>query len=408
MSVARDDVAGTDPAWDRESTLCIIEFGPLSGASDSESTATVEGPGNLLGLCGARPRSAREDLPKELLDLARETAVLDGRAEWIMCAWPEGADAESSTSLMAAVLLHANDPAALSELIRAAEELRPSFDCLDGDDVQVRLLSSEPHGIGTRERFEQCSRLFTASGAADVKAASFKRLPVNAALSLFQCGYCVVDDFLDAAQSAGVVEALRPSMEAWLETVDPESGAKEGCSSFGAGTSLQHFVGQTLGLETDLQWKKPQPWRSRGDYIAGLHASDRLAHREPMQSVMLALQDILDDLRAFIDLRGQAWGDQEVQLAWYPGGSIGYRRHFDAPPDGGSSMAGRRVTAIVYCNSAWLSEHGGELQLWPPLKNQRVDVEPLAGRLLVFLSGCVPHAVRPAQRDRVAVTMWAR
>lgn len=409
MSLAHTVDAGSEAAWaDRQSTLCIIKFESAQGSSDSESATTVQGRGRSLGLCGAQQEAAGGDAPQELLRRAREAASLGGRAEWILCNRSEDAEKGSGASLTAGVLLHGNDPAVLDELMSAARELRPLCGFL-GDDARVELLDAEPYGLGLHEQFEQCSRLFTAGTAADVQAARFKRLPAAAAVSFFERGYCVVDDFLDAATSAGIPEAVRPSLDAWLEAADLESEPPAHCFAFASGAAFQRPVRQALGLETDMEWRRPQPWRVRGDYIASLSASDRLAKRAPMKTLLDAMQDLLDDLRTFVDLRGRAWGDQEVQLAWYPAGSVGYGRHLDAPAKGfGAGRAGRRITAILYCNEAWLPEHGGELQLWAPNDKRRVDVEPRAGRLLLFLSGCVPHAVRPAQRARVAVTMWAR
>ena len=37
-----------------------------------------------------------------------------------------------------------------------------------------------------------------------------------------------------------------------------------------------------------------------------------------------------------------------------------------------------------------------------------VDVEPLAGRLVLMLSGAVDHAVLPSQQQRVALTAWCQ
>merc|ERR1712039_259455 len=126
----------------------------------------------------------------------------------------------------------------------------------------------------------------------------------------------------------------------------------------------------------------------------------------------MALQELLDDLHEFVHLDSQHWSKQEVQLAWYPGGTKGYHRHFDAVSTGTftqSSIERRRLTAIVYCSEGWKSEHGGELRLWPPgAGSSFIDVQPIAGRLLLFLSGCVPHMVCATHRDRVAVTMWMR
>lgn len=35
-----------------------------------------------------------------------------------------------------------------------------------------------------------------------------------------------------------------------------------------------------------------------------------------------------------------------------------------------------------------------------------VDVAPIAGRLVIFLSGAIEHAVLPNFSDRVALTFW--
>ena len=37
-----------------------------------------------------------------------------------------------------------------------------------------------------------------------------------------------------------------------------------------------------------------------------------------------------------------------------------------------------------------------------------VDVAPLPGRLVVFLSGAIDHAVLPAVSSRIALTCWLR
>ena len=35
-----------------------------------------------------------------------------------------------------------------------------------------------------------------------------------------------------------------------------------------------------------------------------------------------------------------------------------------------------------------------------------VDIDPLPGRLIVFLSGAIDHAVLPSHQPRVALTAW--
>jgi SM-20-related protein len=90
----------------------------------------------------------------------------------------------------------------------------------------------------------------------------------------------------------------------------------------------------------------------------------------------------------------------DVQLARYPGGGAGYRRHRDAFP----GQSNRRVTALYYLNPAWQPEHGGLLRCH--LDGGPLDVAPIADRLVCFLSERVEHEVLPAFAPRLAVTAW--
>jgi SM-20-related protein len=90
----------------------------------------------------------------------------------------------------------------------------------------------------------------------------------------------------------------------------------------------------------------------------------------------------------------------DIQLARYPGGGAGYRRHRDAFP----GRSNRRVTALYYLNPAWQPAHGGLLRCH--LDGGPLDVEPVADRLVCFLSERVEHEVLPAFAPRLAVTAW--
>lgn len=134
-----------------------------------------------------------------------------------------------------------------------------------------------------------------------------------------------------------------------------------------------------------LRWLHPTPHRWRDDRVAWLEGE-------------LALDAV----------RGG-----EEQLACYGPGAKGYARHRDADASDGSGgpsqgTADRRVTAIVYLSPAWRPQHGGCLRVWPADPAARpLDVEPLPGRLVLFLSGCMDHQVLPVfNDDRVAYTTW--
>ena len=104
-------------------------------------------------------------------------------------------------------------------------------------------------------------------------------------------------------------------------------------------------------------------------------------------------------------LNREAWlglGRFDVQVARYPGGGARYARHRDAFRDGFGGV--RRLTAIVYLNDPWRAEDGGLLRLH--VEPGPVDVEPVAGRLVVFLAETVEHEVLPAFAERLAVTAW--
>lgn len=91
-----------------------------------------------------------------------------------------------------------------------------------------------------------------------------------------------------------------------------------------------------------------------------------------------------------------------VQLACYPGGGAHYARHVDALP----GDPNRLLTALVYLNPGWRPTDGGQLRVWEPQGCREID--PLAGRLVVFRSDALPHAVLPAHARRWAVAAWYR
>jgi|APGre2960657444_1045066.scaffolds.fasta_scaffold05276_3 hypothetical protein len=108
---------------------------------------------------------------------------------------------------------------------------------------------------------------------------------------------------------------------------------------------------------------------------------------------------------------------QSLQLALYEDGAH-YSRHVDNPGPGepssrdgppGWRTGDRCVTAILYFNSDWEPAHQGQLRLWPPLLAKRetpVDVEPRAGRLVLFDSRSVEHEVLVAKAPRWALSAW--
>jgi SM-20-related protein len=114
---------------------------------------------------------------------------------------------------------------------------------------------------------------------------------------------------------------------------------------------------------------------------------------------------LLGDLeRLRLDLnRGGYLGlfDLELHYAWYAPGT-GYARHVDQP----QGRDQRKVSLVLYLNDAWTPDAGGELRIFDG--NEARDIEPIAGRLVCFLTEGREHAVLTTRRDRLSITGWFR
>jgi len=96
----------------------------------------------------------------------------------------------------------------------------------------------------------------------------------------------------------------------------------------------------------------------------------------------------------------------EAHFARYPIGSF-YVRHMDQF----QQVSYRLVTVIIYLNDSWSLEDAGMLRMYLPQdggSEKIVDVLPKGGRLVVFMSGEIPHEVLPTQKERISITGWLK
>jgi SM-20-related protein len=156
--------------------------------------------------------------------------------------------------------------------------------------------------------------------------------------------------------------------------------------------------------------------RARGDFDSARIGSDRsLQRREeirgdstcwmipPLLPAEQALLEALERLR--LELNREALlglFELELHYAWYPPGA-GYARHVDQP----LGRTQRRVSLVLYLNEGWAPAAGGELRIFDAADGHR-DIEPIAGRLVCFLTPGREHAVLPTQGDRLSVSGWFR
>ena len=156
--------------------------------------------------------------------------------------------------------------------------------------------------------------------------------------------------------------------------------------------------------------------RARGDFGEARIGADRsLQRREDIRGDRICwlakaefpaealLLHSLEQLRLRLN-EGAYLGllDLEIHYAWYPPGAA-YSLHVDRP----MGSAGRRVSLVLYLNEQWSAADGGALRIRADDGRFR-DIEPLGGRLVLFLSESREHEVLVTRGPRLSLTGWFR
>jgi SM-20-related protein len=151
------------------------------------------------------------------------------------------------------------------------------------------------------------------------------------------------------------------------------------------------FVAARIGAERALQRRED----IRGDSICWLN--------EPLFAPERELLGSLEELRLQLN-RTALLGlfESEWHYAWYPAGA-GYARHIDQP----QGREQRRVSVVLYLNERWQAADGGALRIFAD-DGRYSDIEPVAGRLVAFLTERREHAVMPTYAGRMSLTGWFR
>lgn len=134
----------------------------------------------------------------------------------------------------------------------------------------------------------------------------------------------------------------------------------------------------------------------RGDRLAWL--AD-----QPHDAAEAAAFALFEDLRGACN-RTLTLGlfEFESHYAVYPPGAS-YARHRDRFRDDDA----RVLSCVLYLNDGWRSGDGGALRLHLD-DGATLDVAPVGGTLVAFLSGAFDHEVLPARRTRISLAGWFR
>lgn len=194
-----------------------------------------------------------------------------------------------------------------------------------------------------------------------------ERLATGLYADLFAHGITVRDRFLDIAEVRTLAAAAR----------ERHAGGEFSQARIGAGEGLLR--------REDI----------RGDLTCWLGGGENAAESGLLRVLEeLRLQLVRDGLPGLFDL--------ELHYACYPPGAA-YSRHVDRP----HGRDQRVVSLILYLNEDWQSADGGELRIYSQGERFR-DIEPIGGRLVLFLTEGREHEVLPTRRERLSVTGWFR
>ncbi|GAX85087.1 hypothetical protein CEUSTIGMA_g12507.t1 [Chlamydomonas eustigma] len=232
------------------------------------------------------------------------------------------------------------------------------------------------HSFSQRSPFQICSRIF-----AKKCSILLKRLSIRQMEELRQHGYAILDNFI----TADLAEQIKTS-------------------------TLQQFhrgrMSEAPWIPADAQQRIPSTSRPCHDYVMPLCMGKPPADTSPMATLLVALQELYDDLAEFVRLR-RVTG--EYQVSFHQGGSPGVARHRDALPDGGRKQGRRRLTCMVCCSgssedhagTSSSDEHVGSVTIWPPRRSPGTVPSERHTRYpsYVLASGANPSAAFSARRS---------
>ena len=190
---------------------------------------------------------------------------------------------------------------------------------------------------------------------------------MSAGADLYSRGVSVRDQFVASAQTQALLQCAQ------------------------ARQARGDFAPARVGSRADAQRRED----IRGDYTCWL--------REPLYPAERSLLNQLEELRLELN-REATLGLFELELhyARYPPGA-GYAPHVDQP----MGTTQRQVSLVLYLNTDWLPADGGVLRLHE-MDHRDLDIEPVGGRLVCFLTPGRVHEVLTTRRERLSISGWFR
>lgn len=174
--------------------------------------------------------------------------------------------------------------------------------------------------------------------------------------------------------------------------------------------ALNHQIMQELQQRS--QSLSPAVWCDAGISRDSAHQviksirSDKTCWLSSNHPVEEKFNSYLESLRQGLNKRlFMSLFDYECHFSVYEKGSF-YKKHIDAL----KGNTNRILSMILYLNTDWQLDNGGELLLYLPEHKQEIiqRVLPQMGTMVLFLSEKFPHEVLKTNRRRFSLAAWFR
>jgi 2OG-Fe(II) oxygenase superfamily len=239
---------------------------------------------------------------------------------------------------------------------------------------------------------------------------SERRLQLSASLCqrLEQEGYIVIDNFLtleEVRKASKSIEQLEATHAFQVTPNERDARGEEeqvrtdkvcffgGNNSSKALNNVRHLL-RSVGLEVTRSDFKGFTDDDTGESDHFLLSSHQLFVPDMMQvSVYDAIRKNDAIVGSYYNAHVDACSDTIESL-----GFLGFLKS--------RYLRQRYLTCIVYLNEHWEDSHGGCLRVYPGNAVSPIDIEPMAGRLVLFSSVSTEHAVLPTFSRRLACSVW--
>ena len=183
---------------------------------------------------------------------------------------------------------------------------------------------------------------------------------------LSEKGFVVIPSFLNTDEVAKLSEEIDSLAPRFIQA--------------GIGREQSHSLQPTIRTDKTL-WLEPESL-------------------SPLQThLWLRLNELKDEINHALFLG--LWELGGFYAVYGPGGF--YEKHRDTFKDDDA----RILSVIVYLNTNWKQEDGGELLIYPNQNSDNsVKIEPRGGSLVCFLSKDIPHQVCQSNITRKSFTGW--